>query len=182
MMAQGNPIFLDAVVRVERLHPPGRDVTISGAQVDLQQLAEVLKVDAVESFAAKVTVAPFRGGIRVLGSLTTQIVQQSVVSLESVAQTIDEPIDRVFLPSTGKDRDLPPGAEVFVDLEDDVPDELDGPELDLTDLLIETTALAIDPYPRAPGESLQSAGMDLDDGVLSPFEALGRLKDPDGKA
>lgn len=181
-MAQSDPIFLDAVVRVERLHPPGRDLTIGGKQVDLVQLADVLKVDAVESFSAKMTIAPFRGGIRVLGSLTAQVVQQSVVSLEPVGQQVDEPIDRIFMPTTGKDRDLPPGAEVFVDLEDDVPDELDGPDLDVTELLIETVALAIDPYPRAPGESLQSSGMDLDDGVLSPFEGLKRLKDPDGKA
>ena len=55
-----------------------------------------------------------------------------------------------------------PGSEVFIDLEDDdFPDHIDGPEVDLSALLIETLALAIDPYPRRPGESLDSLGIDV---------------------
>ena len=50
-----------------------------------------------------------------------------------------------------------PGAEVFVDLEgEDLPDHFDGPEADLSEWLIETLALALDPYPRKPGRRNRS--------------------------
>ena len=50
----------------------------------------------------------------------------------------------------------PASAEVFVDLEgDDMPDHFEGHEADLSDLIVETLALAIDPYPRAPDASLE---------------------------
>ncbi len=32
-----------------------------------------------------------------------------------------------------------------------MPDHFEGNEADLTDLIVETLALAIDPYPREPG-------------------------------
>jgi len=67
-------------------------------------------------------------------------------------------------------------AEVFVDLEgDDVPDHFEGNEADLSDLIIETLALGIDPYPRLEGESVGIAG-DPDHEDDSPFAGLKALK------
>jgi hypothetical protein len=42
--------------------------------------------------------------------------------------------------------------------------------------LVETLALAIDPYPRRPGESLEALGMGGDGAPEGPFAALGKLK------
>lgn len=179
MSARSAPLFFDAIVRVDRLHPPGRKVAVTTDAQGLAQLADILKVSSIDAFSATATVAPFRGGLRVLGQVHASLTQPSVVSFEPVIQDIAEPIDRIFMPSAGRSHAIAPSAELFVDLEDDVPDELDGPELDLTDLLVETVALAIDPYPRAPGETLHGAGLDLDDGVLSPFSGLKPLKAPD---
>ncbi|MEO5807264.1 DUF177 domain-containing protein [Devosia sp.] len=181
MSPKPEPIFLDAVIRIDKLHPPGRDLVVTTDATGLAQLAEILKITAVERLGATATVAPFRGGVRVLGQLKARIVQPSVVSFEPVTQDIDEPIDRIFMPNSGKPRNSAPGAEIFVDLEDDVPDELDGPELDLTDLLIETVALAINPYPRAPGESLDTLGLKISDEETSPFAGLKSLKNPSDK-
>ena len=46
----------------------------------------------------------------------------------------------------------------------------------LSALLIETLALALDPYPRRPGESLDSLGIDIGGGPAGPFAALEKLK------
>jgi hypothetical protein len=46
--------------------------------------------------------------------------------------------------------------------------------------LLETLALALDPYPRLPGESLDSLGVSVDDGPTGPFAGLARLKDGKG--
>lgn len=181
MTEKNEPIFLDAVVRIEKLHPPGRDVSITLDTEGLAALAEVLKVTVVEHFSATAIVAPLRGGVRVLGHLKARIAQPSVVTFEPVIQDIDEPIDRVFMPNVEKPSNPTAGAEIFVDLEGDAPDPLDGPELDLTDLLIDTIALAIDPYPRNPGESLDSLGVKLNDEELSPFASLKSLKNPPDK-
>ncbi|WDR06081.1 DUF177 domain-containing protein [Devosia rhodophyticola] len=181
MTQKSEPLFLDAVVRIEKLHPPGRDVTITTANTQLDELATVLKINAVERFDATMVVAPVRGGVHVTGSLNARIEQTSVVSFEPVFQDINEPIDRVFMPGADKAASPAPGSEVFVDLEGDVPDPLDGPELDLTNLLVETIALAIDPYPRQAGESLETLGVELNDEESSPFASLKALKDPPGK-
>jgi len=170
-----SPLF-DAVVRIDRLPATGRDIKVSLNEPTRAALAEALNLSAIDSFDAVLTVTPLRGGIRALGRLVADIVQPSVVTFEPVGQHIDEPVDRVFLPEA-QDHKPTPGSEVFIDLEDeDFPDHIDGPEVDLSALLIETLALAIDHYPRRPGESLDSLGIDLGGGPSGPFAALEKLK------
>jgi len=99
-----------------------------------------------------------------------------------VPQEISEPIDRVFLPGGEKVYAGPADAEIFVDLEgDDVPDHFEGNEADLSDLIVETLSLALDPYPRLPGESVGQLGDDGDTGSDLPFAGLKVLKDTEDK-
>jgi uncharacterized metal-binding protein YceD (DUF177 family) len=170
------PLF-DAIVRIDRLPATGRDLKVSLDEATRARVAEELRLTAVDSFEATLTVAPLRGGIRAQGRLVAEIVQPSVVSFEPVGQKIDEAVDRVFLPEPHGHQKPTPGSELFVDLEDDdFPDHIDGPEVDLSALLIETLALAIDPYPRREGESLDSLGVDLGNGPSGPFAGLEKLK------
>lgn len=175
------PLF-DAIVRIDRLPASGRDLQVSLDEPTREALAQVLKISAVETFEASLIVAPLRGGLRAQGRLSARIIQPSVVSFEPVTQDVDEPIDRVFLPEAA-DRKPTPGSEIFVDLEDDdFPDHINGPEVDLSALLIETLALAIDPYPRLLGEGVETLGLDVQPEEPSPFAALAKLKkenDPD---
>jgi uncharacterized metal-binding protein YceD (DUF177 family) len=175
MSAAESPLF-DAIVRIDRMPAAGRDLKVSLDEATRAALAVILKVSAVDSFEATLMVAPLRGGLRAQGRLVADIVQPSVVTFEPVGQHIDEPIDRIFLPEDSAHKPTP-GSEVFVDLEDDdFPDHIDGPEVDLSALLIETLALAIEPYPRLPGEGLDSLGIDADKQASGPFAALQKLK------
>lgn len=177
MTTAETPLF-DAIVRIDRLPATGRDVKVSLDEPTRAALAEALKLSAVDSFSATLTVVPLRGGIRAQGRLVADVVQPSVVTFEPVGQHVEEAVDRVFLPEAHAHKPTP-GSEVFIDLEDeDFPDHIDGPEVDLSALLIETLALAIDPYPRLPGESLDSLGVDLGNGPSGPFAALAKLKKP----
>ena len=174
MTEHTDPLF-DAIIRIDRLPSGGRSVDVTPDEATRAALATQLKLLSIDAFEAKLTVTPLRGGIRALGHLTARITQASVVSFEPVAQDIDEPIDRVFLPEAAAHKPTP-GSELFVDLEDDdFPDHLDGPEVDLSALIIETLALAIDPYPRLADESLESLGI-KQDVEASPFAALAKLK------
>lgn len=181
-MSTHNTPTLDAIIRIDHLPATGRELEVAPDAAALAAMAEQLRISAVEHFHATMTAARFRGGIRVLGRLTARIVQPSIVTFEPVTQDIDEPIDRVFLPEPDKGHKTAPGAEVFVDLEDDdFPDYIDGPEVDLSTLLIETLALAIEPYPRLPGESLDALGIDPGDKEEGPFASLKSLKNPSDK-
>lgn len=174
--------LLDAIVRIDRLPATGRTLVVAPDEAARQALAATLRLTAVEAFRADLTVAPLRGGIRAQGRLSARIVQPSVVTFESVTQQIDEPIDRVFLPEAQSHKPTP-GSEVFVDLDDeDFPDHIDGPEVDLSALLIETLALAIDPYPRREGESLDALGIVPDETEAGPFASLKKLKQGPEKA
>jgi len=167
----------EASIRLDAMPVVGRDVDLSPSFDERAALATRLGVTSVDALAIKLHAVKFRGGIRVTGRLIATVTQPSVVTLEPLSQQIAEPVDRVFLPGGEKDYAGPANAEIFVDLEgEDVPDHFEGNEADLTDLIIETLALAIDLYPRAPGESVDALGLKPDVVEDHPFAALKALK------
>jgi uncharacterized metal-binding protein YceD (DUF177 family) len=120
--------------------------------------------------------------MRVAGILDAVTVQPCVVTFVPVRQVMHEPIDRIFLPAAEAPKTSPAHPEVFVDLEgDDPPDYFEGYEIDLSEAIVETVALALDPYPRAEGASLEDAGLPPDEPEASPFATLKSLLDPDDK-
>lgn len=170
-----------AAIRLDSMPPAGRDLDLVVERAEREAIAADLDITAVDRLTVKLHAVRFRGGIRVTGRLGALVVQPSVISLEPVVQEIVEPIDRVFLPGGEKAFAGPANAEIFVDLEgEDVPDHFEGNEADLTNLIVETLALAIDPYPKAEGESLGIAGDgDVEDEL--PFAGLKVLKLPEDK-
>jgi hypothetical protein len=167
----------DASVRIDSMPAAGRDIEVKVEPADRNAVADELGITAVEKLEARLHVVRFKGGIRVTGRLIAMTVQPSVISLEPVKQDISEPIDRIFLPGSAKPFADSADAEIFVDLEgDDMPDHFEGNEADLTDLIVETVALALDPYPRLPDESLGEIGDDGDTGSDLPFAGLRVLK------
>jgi hypothetical protein len=166
-----------ASIRLDSMPVAGRDVDLAPGDSDRALLAEKLGVSSIDRLEIRLHAVKFRGGIRVTGRLAASVTQPSVVTLEPIAQEIAEPIDRIFLPGGEKDFAGPANAEVFVDLSgEDIPDHFEGNEADLTALIVETLALAIDLYPRAEGESLDTAGLESDAGETGPFAALKALK------
>ena len=177
------PPVLDATIRIDHLPVEGRDIEIVATPAQLEVLAELMHVTSVERLQATLGAVPFRGGIRVQGRLTAAIVQPCVVSFAPVRQEIDEPVDRIFLTGHEHPRPAASNVEIFVDLEDeDLPDHIEGPEVDLSALITETLALAIDPYPRAEGASIEALGIKQDDEDVSPFASLKSLVDPGDKS
>ena len=107
--------------------------------------------------------------------LQARAVQACVVSLAPVPARIDEQITRRYVASL----DLPEGDEVEMP-EDDSVDPL--PEvIDLIEVLREALALALPPYPRAPGATLGEAvfaapgAAPMRDDDLRPFAGLAGL-------
>lgn len=169
--------FADAGVRIDAIPAAGRDIDVVLSAEERAAAAAQLGVSSLDRLEVKLHAVKFRGGIRVTGRLTAGVTQPSVVSLEPLQQNISEPIDRIFLPGGEKSYAGPADAEVFVNLEgEDLPDHFEGAEADLSDLIIETLALAIDLYPRSASETLEVPA-DPEGENDSPFAALRALKE-----
>lgn len=180
MSEHDTPIF-DAIVRIDKLPTGGRPISVDANADERAAIAKAMNILSVEQFKASLSIVPLRGGLRAQGHLDARVTQASVVSFEPVAEAVSEDIDRVFLPAPREGHAPAPGAEIFIDPEnDDFPDHIDGPEVDLSALLLESLALALDPYPRLAGESLDSLGISVSDAEAGPFAGLARLKDGNG--
>ena len=72
------------------------------------------------------------------------------------------------------------GIEIIVGIDDEEPDPFDGKSLDLGEIAVEELALAMDPYPRAPGADHVLSHLipsdDENDEQASPFAKLQALK------
>jgi uncharacterized metal-binding protein YceD (DUF177 family) len=179
--APGRFRLADASVRLDSMPTAGRDIVVAPSAEERAALADRLGVSSVDRLEVKLHAVKFRGGMRVSGRLEGAVTQPSVVTLEPVAQALSEPVDRIFLPGGEKPYAGPADAEVFVDLEgEDMPDHFEGNEADLTDLIVEIMALAVDLYPREPGATLADTGYAPDADESSPFAALKALKPRDG--
>ena len=105
-------------------------------------LARRLEVLALHDLKAELRATPWRGGLKVAGELVADLDQVSVVSLEPFRTTVRYPVERYFLPA----------GSVRGDAEADA-DPIANGEVDLGEVVAETLALELDPYPRKPGES-----------------------------
>jgi uncharacterized protein len=110
-------------------------------------LTKRLVIPAVYSLTAELQVKPWRGGgLKVTGQLKADLDQESVVSLEVFRSTVTYPVERYFL-------NVPPSADLESD--EDI-DPIEQGIVDLGEVVAETLALELDPYPRKPGEAFTS--------------------------
>lgn len=155
----------------------GDEVTVSARNEDLPKVAKWLQVQNVQKLQGKVILTKLSPNrYRYDAALECELTQTSVVSLEPVTTTIRETFTRELYVLPRSRRSLPNEPEPTVaDGEDDVPEELDNPHYDLAQPLLEELSLALDPYPRAPGEDFACpAGTGA--AVESPFAVLKTLK------
>ena len=154
-------------LRLGALGQEGRRQELEATPEERAALAERMGLLGLDSLSAELELVPAPGGtVRARGLLRAAVVQSCVVTLEPVPQTVEEPLDW---------RILPLGKEPSEDL-DDGPDEIESePDgtVDLGEALAQSLALALDPYPRAPGAELPGEASDADG---SPFAALRGLK------
>jgi hypothetical protein len=98
-------------------------------------------------------------GLRVTGRVSATVGQTCVVTLEPLANEIDEEVDLLFMPrsadAAGADGETDDGE---ADAKWDDPEPLIDGVVDLGALATEFLVLGIDPYPRKPGAVFESPG------------------------
>lgn len=164
--------------RVDTIGEREQTVVIEAGAAERAALAARFGLVAVDALTASLTVRREAAGIVVRGRVGGQVRQACVVTDAPIETVIDEPVALRFV-------DAEPGGTEEVELDaddlDDVP--FDGGAIDLGEAAAETMALALDPFPRAPGAeaALRAAGV-LSEDDARPGNAFAALKDVLGKS
>lgn len=174
---------LSRPVDIAAIGGDGLKKTIEASEAERRAIADALGLVAVDSLSADLTLTrDGKGVVDLDGRVRAEIVQSCVVSLDPVPQSIDEPIAMRFVAAQDAEPERAMG-EVRIDPdEEDPPEVVVGPSIDLGPAVLEHFVLAIDPYPRAPGAALPDNPAEAPpDSRDSPFAALAGLGRSDPK-
>jgi uncharacterized metal-binding protein YceD (DUF177 family) len=162
---------------VTRVPPQGSIERISAEPTECVALAKRFGLPGLHSLEAELKVSRWRGeGLKIKGRFTADLDQTCVVTLETFRSTLADEFESYFLPtgtSAGADRAL---------IEEGDAEPFENGIIDMGEVVAETVALALDPYPKKPGvtfadviedESQEEAATRPE---ASPFAGLGRLK------
>jgi hypothetical protein len=165
---------------LSRVSEAGAEIVVSARPEDLQKLAQWLDVESVRKFEGTVTLTRLAAHrYRYEAVLVCDLVQASVVSLDPVRTKIRESFSRELHVAHRPRHQKVPEFEIPIgEADDDGPEELDSPHYDLAAPLLEELSLALDPYPKAPGEEF-AAPEEPGAKIESPFAVLKKLKDRD---
>jgi len=146
---------LERVVDLDRMAAGGAALDVVASESERAALARRFGFLGLPAFAARVTVDRRPGGqIVVDGRLKGRIVQSCILTLDPVAQDLDDTFRIVFKQGLDEERD-PESGEAIVNAQADAPEPLAGNVLDVGEIIAEQLSLAADPYPRKPGVKLE---------------------------
>lgn len=164
------------VVRADRVPAQGKHVRIEANESERQALTRTLGIVDVAALSVELEVRPLGArAFSVRGTVSAEVVQTDVVTLEPVRQDLKEEIDVTLVPAeeaAGAGRQSsPPGQETTQDR-----DVYRNGQIDLGVIAAEHLALGLDPYPRAPGVEFTGHVEDDSPAGASPFAALEQLR------
>lgn len=172
---------------ISRLPEGGRPAKLVASEKQRSAIANHCGLSEISMLEADLLVSAFGGeGAAIAGTLRATVAQPCVVTLRPVTQNIDAELGMKFLPR----RDGIPvrgtaGQEVVIDIgEDDPPEILDGSNIDLWAVIVETLLLNADMFPRSAGAQLAhppdtAADPEEPD---SPFAVLAKLENGQKKS
>lgn len=167
------------VLPVDRQSPPRQVFSIEANAKERAALAKRFGLVALDSLKAEGSLETLDHGRRAFlqAHLTAQVTQSCVVTLEPVPVTIDESFvleyDADADPAALAEPEIPDDLEVFL-AQPDPPDPLIDGAVDVGESVAEHLALALPPYPRAPGVDFVETSA-LEPTEESPFKALAGL-------
>ena len=154
------------LLQVDRVPVLGSHERIAADEKECAALANRLGLPKLHSLGGFLKAVPWRGGgLKITGTLKAEVDQVSVISLETFTSALEYPIERYFLsPRAGN-----------LTAEEDF-DIIEHGIVDLGEILAETMALELDPYPRMEGEIFSDIEEPLEPAKVSPFTSLSKLK------
>lgn len=156
-------------IAVDRIGPAGLDVTVEAAADELSALAQRMVLPAV--LALTCVFHLHRDAAQRLvahGHLHAEVMQTCVISLEDFPANVAEEFTILFVPAGEESEDDDPATPDEISYEHGV--------IDLGEAAAEQLALALDPYPRAPGAELPDTANDPEGHTFAALAALKRLQ------
>ena len=155
-------------VAIDRIGTAGLDRVVEASADELPAIAARLQLPALSRLSCAFHLRRLEQSIiAATGTLSAEVTQTCVVTLDEFRQELSESFEVRFVPAgTESDDDDP-----------DAPDQLPYPAgaVDLGEAAIEQLALALDPYPRKPGLDEPD---EADAETPNPFAALAALRRP----
>jgi hypothetical protein len=167
-------------VRVDQIGREPKRRHIEASAAECARLAERLGLAELKRLVADLELRRLGGGrIELAGELEAELVQLCVVTLEPLPARIRESIALEFLelPAGAEE---PSGASVIALDQAEPPEPIREGTIDLGEAVVQQLAVAIEPYPRAPGAVAQWPGKESEDEAESagrrPFAGLDRTR------
>ena len=158
--------------RLDEIGGAPRSVTLEADAEERAALAERFGLIAIDRLSASAELVSEGDRVIATGRIEAAVTQACVASGDPVPAVLAEDFALRFVPEGA--------APEEVELEERDLDELccSGGAVDLGEAVAQTVALALDPFPRAPGaeEKLRAAGV-IGEEDAGPFAALKALKD-----
>lgn len=172
---------LSRPVRAEDIAADGRTVAIDANSEERQRLAARFDLLELCSLAAELRLDPVgRGMVDLTGSFRAEVVQRCVVTEAPVASTVEGRVERRFAPA--EDLGAPPREEEVTADETEPPEPIIDGVIEAGEPVAEELALALEPFPRAPGVSFDGfaagpeGGDEAEQAPQGPFAELARLR------
>jgi len=164
------------VFRVDQIPAAGVEHDLTADEAERAALARRFGILAVDTLTARIRLKAIAGGtmVRLHGSLSADVVQACVVTLEPVPAHIEEDFELTFGEAEAED-----GGEIELSMDDsDPPDPIVNGTVDVGEAVAEHLALALDPFPRKAGATVPaSAQAELPaEEKPNPFAVLAQLR------
>lgn len=163
-------------LKLEDMSSSTQKYELKASAEELEYITEVMKVPAVKSFSAEITVKLYKKEhlVEVKGVVNADVEQVSVISLESFVKPYHNEFSLKF-DTKMTQKDL---KEIDFEYDDELLDILDNGQIDLASIAMEHLALVLDDFPRKDGEefSFQSEFDEETTEANNPFAVLKKLK------
>lgn len=170
------------IVSLDKLGSDGEIHEIAANAEECAALAQRFDLVALDALKATVRLRRISSGrlVRLEGALTAEAVQNCVVTLEPVAQHMEESFTIVFEPRV---EDAGGGDVVVISAEQETPEPLAGDSLDIGECVAQHLFLALNPYLRSEAAQAEAAALAREDGnhpslgpEENPFRVLRALQ------
>jgi hypothetical protein len=157
-------------VHIDRLPPGEAEFEIVAAPAERVALARRFGLIDLPRLEARLRLTRLAGGlVRLSAVLSADVVQECVVTLEPVANRVEDQASLLFGAAAEA------GGEVVLSGEAEPVEPLSEGVIDLGEVVAQQLSLALDPYPRAPGVETPLAATPPG-APASPFAALAKWK------
>jgi len=162
--------------RVAEIAEAGLQQTRTATAAERKALAQVLDVLSCDDVKASYKVhALGNGRYRVSGNVSARLMRKCVLTLEPIAQALEESFDVEFWPAEALPLTTDTEVEVLTATEFE---PIDHGLIDVGRIVSETLSAGLDPYPRKPNAVFAwEHENNTEPSITGPFAGLSKLKD-----